>query len=122
MPKTRLVSWFAALAVLVAAFAVAGCGGGSGEASSGRPGERIAGIEERQLRVTTTANFITDLAGQIGGERVEVTGLMGPGVDPHLYKASAGDVDRLGHADVIFYGGLELEGRMSDLLIEIAAE
>ena len=55
----------------------------------------------------------------VGGDRVEVTGLMGPGVDPHLYKASAGDVDALREADLIFYGGLELEGRMADLLEEV---
>jgi manganese/zinc/iron transport system substrate-binding protein len=50
---------------------------------------------------------------------VEVTGLMSPGVDPHLYKASAGDVEALREADIIFYGGLELEGRMTDLLDEL---
>lgn len=41
---------------------------------------------------------------------------MGPGVDPHLYKASAGDVSRLGRAEVVFYSGLFLEGRMEDVL------
>lgn len=72
------------------------------------------------IRVTTTTGMIADLARNIGGERVEVTSLMGPGVDPHLYKPSAGDIRKLEDADVILYNGLELEGRMTDLLVKIA--
>ena len=78
-----------------------------------------APIGERTIRVTTTTNFITDTVARIGGDRVEVTGLMGPGVDPHLYRASADDVRALREADVIFYGGLSLEGRMADLFEEL---
>ncbi|MBW0118624.1 metal ABC transporter solute-binding protein, Zn/Mn family [Pseudonocardia abyssalis] len=78
-------------------------------------------IGDRPVRVTTTTNFITDTVERIGGSNVEVTGLMGPGVDPHLYRASAGDVQTLREADVIFYGGLQLEGRMAELLDELAA-
>lgn len=100
----------AALAAVLAVVVVAvGCVQESGRASRGD----IAG---RQLHVTATVNFITDLAGRVGGDRVLTTGLMGAGVDPHLYKASAGDVDALRDADIIFYGGLDLEGRMGDLL------
>ena len=75
----------------------------------------VRGAGER-VRVVTTVNMITDLAEQIGGDRVEVTGLMGPGVDPHLYKASAGDVRRLANADLALYGGLHLEGKMGEIL------
>lgn len=71
------------------------------------------------IRVTTTTGMIGDLARNIGGERVDVVSLMGPGVDPHLYKPSAGDIRKLEDADVIFYNGLELEGRMTDLLAKI---
>ncbi|ADH62604.1 metal ABC transporter solute-binding protein, Zn/Mn family [Calidithermus chliarophilus] len=70
---------------------------------------------DRPVRAVATANFVTDLVQQIGGERVQVTGLMGPGVDPHLYKASAGDVRKLTQADVVFYSGLFLEGKMVEL-------
>jgi manganese/zinc/iron transport system substrate-binding protein len=81
---------------------------------------KIDNIKARTLtgpvQVLTTTNFITDLVKQVGGERVEVTGLMGPGVDPHLYKASAGDVRQLQRAEIIFYGGLDLEGKMVELL------
>ena len=72
------------------------------------------------IRITTTTGMIADLAANIGGDRVEVVSLMGPGVDPHLYKPSAGDIQRLEEADVIFYNGLELEGRMTDILVKIA--
>lgn len=97
-------------ALMLAAVLGAGCGGtGDGEAAA-------SDIAERRVRVTATTNFITDTVRQIGGDRVEVTGLMGPGVDPHLYKASAGDVQALRDADAIFYGGLQLEGKMADLL------
>ncbi len=73
-----------------------------------------------KLAVVTTTTMVTDLVQRVGGERVEVVGLMGPGVDPHLYKPSANDVTRLGRAQVIFYSGLMLEGRMADLFSKMA--
>lgn len=73
-------------------------------------------VRQTPVRVVTTVNFITDLVQQVGGSRVRVEGLMGAGVDPHLYKASAGDVRRLQQADLVFYGGLHLEGKMVELL------
>jgi len=73
-------------------------------------------LQQTPVQVVTTVNFITDLVQQVGGNRVQVTGLMGAGVDPHLYKASAGDVRRLQQAHLIFYGGLHLEGKMVELL------
>jgi manganese/zinc/iron transport system substrate-binding protein len=72
------------------------------------------------IQITTTTGMIADLAQNIGGDRVVVTSLMGPGVDPHLYKPSAGDIRKLEDADIIFYNGLELEGRMTDILVKIA--
>jgi manganese/zinc/iron transport system substrate-binding protein len=60
--------------------------------------------------------MVADTAKNIGGERVEVTGLMGPGVDPHLYKASEGDVRTLESADIIFYNGLHLEAGLAGVL------
>ncbi|HEM46829.1 MAG TPA: manganese transporter, partial [Alphaproteobacteria bacterium] len=72
-----------------------------------------------RLNAVATIGMITDIVGGIGGERVEVTGLMGPGVDPHLYKASAGDVRTLSGADVVFYNGLHLEAAMAEVLEEM---
>jgi manganese/zinc/iron transport system substrate-binding protein len=74
---------------------------------------------ERPIRVVTTVGMIADITQNVGGERVEVTGLMGPGVDPHLYKASEGDVTRMAEADVIFYNGLHLEAKMGEVLEKI---
>ncbi len=75
---------------------------------------------EKRIRVTATVTMVADLVRQVGGGRVEVQGLMGPGVDPHLYKASASDVLKLQEADVIFYSGLLLEGKMQDILARLA--
>lgn len=79
-----------------------------------------AALADRPVRVVTTTNIIADLMRSVGGERVEVAGLMGPGVDPHLYKASEGDVTRMADADLIVYNGLDLEGKMADVLAQIA--
>jgi manganese/zinc/iron transport system substrate-binding protein len=73
----------------------------------------------RQIRVVTTTGMLADLVQNVGGERVQVQGLMGPGVDPHGYKASEGDVTRLSGADVIFYNGLELEAQMGHVFEKI---
>ena len=76
-----------------------------------------AGISsQKPIRVVTTVGMITDIVQNVGGNRVNVTGLMGPGIDPHLYKASEGDVTRLASADLIFYNGLHLEGKMAGVL------
>lgn len=72
-----------------------------------------------RLNVVTTVGMIADVAENVGGGHVRVTALMGPGVDPHLYKASEGDVRRLYRADVIFYGGLHLEAKMAEVLQEM---
>ena len=59
--------------------------------------------------------MITDLVKNIGGDYINVQGLMGSGVDPHLYKASEGDVSKLVNADIIFYNGLHLEGKLVEV-------
>ncbi|WP_420127017.1 metal ABC transporter solute-binding protein, Zn/Mn family [Longimicrobium sp.] len=75
--------------------------------------------EEGRVNVVATIGMIRDVVENVGGQHVRVVGLMGPGVDPHLYKASEGDVRRLFRADVIFYGGLHLEARMGEVLEEM---
>ncbi len=69
--------------------------------------------------VTTTTGMVADIVTHVGGEKVSVTHLMGPGVDPHLYKASQGDIKRIEEADIIFYSGLHLEGKMGEILEKI---
>jgi manganese/zinc/iron transport system substrate-binding protein len=102
----------ALLAAVAAAAVVSGCAAME-DAGHGGGGK---------LTVVATTNLVADLARQIGGADVDVVALMGPGVDPHLYKASAGDVETLAGGDVILYNGLHLEGRMADLFEELAHE
>lgn len=75
---------------------------------------------EKKVRVVATTGMVADIARAVGGPRVDVQALMGPGVDPHLYKASPGDVRVLSDADLILYNGLHLEGRLADVLIRLA--
>ncbi|MGH8015843.1 MAG: metal ABC transporter solute-binding protein, Zn/Mn family [Candidatus Zixiibacteriota bacterium] len=67
------------------------------------------------LHIVCTIGMITDAVKVISGDSVEVTGLMGPGVDPHLYKATKGDIDLLDNADLILYNGLNLEAKMTEI-------
>ena len=75
-----------------------------------------------KTQVVTTTTMITDLVKNIGGDLVEVNGLMGAGVDPHLYKASAGDVTKLSKADIIFYNGLHLEGKLVEVFEKMGSQ
>lgn len=75
----------------------------------------IPSVWARPLKIVTTIGQITDIVQEIGGKRVDVQGLMGPGVDPHLYRASESDVIRLSGADIIFYSGLHLESKMGEV-------
>jgi manganese/zinc/iron transport system substrate-binding protein len=72
-------------------------------------------LSSRAIKIVATTSMVTDLVNRVGGPRVDVTGLMGPGVDPHLYKASEGDVIALADADAVFYSGLHLEAKLADV-------
>jgi len=89
------------------------CSSSDGNDSNDREVNRTSG--NGVLNIVATTGMIADMAMVIGGDNVKVKGLMGPGVDPHLYKASAGDVALLSKADMIFYNGLHLEGKMSEI-------
>lgn len=71
--------------------------------------------DDQRLYVVSTTTMVHDLVQEIGGEFISADGLMGAGVDPHLYKASESDVNKLYNADVIFYSGLHLEGKLVDV-------
>ncbi|ADV51258.1 periplasmic solute binding protein [Cellulophaga algicola DSM 14237] len=73
-----------------------------------------------KINVVTTTSMITDLVKNIGGDYINLQGLMGSGVDPHLYKASEGDVSKLSEADIIFYNGLHLEGKLVEVFEKMA--
>ncbi|MGC4073249.1 MAG: zinc ABC transporter substrate-binding protein [Nibricoccus sp.] len=78
------------------------------------------GLAAAPLKVVSTTAMVNDLVKRVGGEAVVAEVLMGPGVDPHLYKATAADVMKLNRADVVFYSGLFLEGKMSDVFARMA--
>lgn len=74
----------------------------------------------RNSIVATTA-MVADAVRTVAGDRAEVTGLINSGVDPHLYKATRRDIQRIMDADAMFYSGLLLEGKMTDTLIRAAS-
>lgn len=73
-----------------------------------------------KLTVVTTTNIVGDTVRRVVADAADVISLMGPGVDPHLYQATHGDLRRLSQADVIFYNGFNLEGRIGDVLVQMA--
>lgn len=103
-PKSLVYRWLVASLLMLV---MLGCVGASSEKS--------AQLGSRKIRVLATTGMIADLAINVGGDRVTVDALMGPGVDPHLYKASEGDVQRMASADIILFNGLHLEGAMAEV-------
>lgn len=84
-------------------------------AKEDKPGEVAGG----KIKVVTTIGQIAEPISVIGGDKVNVESLMGPGVDPHLYNATQGDIKKLEGGDIIFYSGLHLEGNMTEIFEEI---
>ena len=79
-------------------------------------GQERCDAADRRLRVVATTTVVADLVRQIAGERVDVDCLMAAGIDPHSYKATPRDADRLARADLVVASGLHLEGKLADLL------
>lgn len=73
-----------------------------------------------QTNVVATIGMVGDIAANVGGECVAVTTMMGPGIDPHLYQATARDVQTLNGAEIILYSGYSLEGQLADVLARLA--
>ena len=84
-------------------------------------GASAATAQDERLQVVATTTQIADLVSVVGGDTVAVTGIMQPGVDPHLYRASESDLTAMMAADIIFYNGLNLEGQLSDVFVQLAS-
>ncbi|MBM3979389.1 MAG: manganese transporter [Planctomycetes bacterium] len=95
-------------AVLVACAALLGCG-------SNKPPEFKGGENGEKVRVVATTTMIADMAKRVGGDRVTVETLMGPGIDPHRYQPTNEDRKKIEGAHLVFYNGLHLEGKMTDI-------
>lgn len=87
--------------------------------AAGRSMEAQADPPNTPYRVTATTGMVADIVRQVAGDRAIVKGIIGEGVDPHLYKPTRNDVAALLSADAIFYSGLMLEGKMADALIKV---
>ncbi|WP_198665497.1 metal ABC transporter solute-binding protein, Zn/Mn family [Thermus sediminis] len=86
----------------------------------GAPG--VADPGDRRVLAVATTSIVADAVRQVGGDRVEVVALMGPGIDPHLYQARESDLRALLEADIVFYIGHYLEGRMADTLARVGQQ
>ncbi len=78
--------------------------------------------DNSKINIVTTTTMLDDLASVIGGDLVNSTSLMGAGIDPHLYQASAGDVHKMSEADIVIYNGLDLEGKMGDVFATLTEQ
>jgi manganese/zinc/iron transport system substrate-binding protein len=112
------------LSLIVIALA---CGCGQSRATPGKTGTSAASTTKMRevspgspIQVTVTVGMVADLVRNVGGPRVAVKQICGSGVDPHLYKATRDDVLAIRRADIVFYSGLMLEGKMSDTLVKEA--
>lgn len=103
--KKNVLSLFLIFLIFISAFT--GCGMITEKTDNGK------------INVIATTTMLADLAKIIGGDKINLTQLMGPGIDPHLYKASAGDVIKMQNADVVICHGLHLEGKMGDIFLSI---
>lgn len=74
---------------------------------------------EIPFKASATVGMISDIASHVAGDRARVEGIIGEGVDPHLYKPTTSDIKALQGADIVFYNGLMLEGKMGDVLIRL---
>jgi len=103
--------WVILSGIIMVSFLIGGCAPGFSASA--------ADVSERVIVAVATTGMVGDVVRNVGGERVNVHTMMGAGVDPHLYKASEGDVIRLGEADIIFFSGLHLEAGMGRVLERI---
>ena len=104
---------FLALLALLAGVVASGCG------TPAESNSEADASEDGRLHVVCTTGQVADIVTRVGADHVRMTSIMGPGVDPHVYKATQKDIDDLNRADVIFYSGLHLEGRLAERLKEL---
>jgi manganese/zinc/iron transport system substrate-binding protein len=80
----------------------------------------LAVTAQDRMTIVATTGMIADAARQVGGDLVDVTALMGPGVDPHSYRQTRSDIVATAQADLVLWNGLYLEAQMEEFLLELA--
>lgn len=103
------------LLAVLAAF-VAGCSDAGSPHTAQTP---VLHARHYPYTIVATTGMVADIVRQVARDKADVVSLMGEGVDPHLYKPTRDDIAKLLSADVVFYSGLNLEGRMTDTLTRI---
>jgi len=104
------------LLAIIFVLLLSSCGGAEGS----KPNEVASSKEGKKPLIVTTTGMVGDMVSEIVGDKAEVISLMGPGVDPHYYKASQGDLKKIRNADMVFYNGIFLEGKMEGILEKLA--
>ena len=82
----------------------------------------VPSVAMDRLNVVATTGMIADAARQVGGDLVDVKGLMGPGVDPHAYRQTRTDIVAMTRADLVLWHGLYLEAQMEDFFTDLSAK
>ena len=95
-----------------------GCAPTGDSGISGGPAN-VQNAKQLPIKATVTVGMVADLVREIGGEQVAVSQLLGAGIDPHLYKPTRDDVQAIMQADIVFYSGLMLEGKMAETLEQL---
>ena len=124
MRKTTSATWNLALCGALAVLFTACSPEKNSPGKQGKPGQSaaVAPSIEYPYKIVTTCGMVTDIVKQVAGEHGAVDGLMGEGVDPHLFKPTRDDIQKLSEANVIFYSGLMLEGRMGDTFSKLSRQ
>jgi manganese/zinc/iron transport system substrate-binding protein len=116
---TTLRTFLTICLMVLGAIALSACDRGSNAGATTQPS---TGPEKYPYTVVTTVGMVRDIVQRVAGDKAAVTGLIGSGVDPHLYKPTRSDVAALFGADVVFYSGLMLEGKMTDTFVNLARD
>jgi len=117
----RSVQW---LLISVLTAIPSGCSGNTDGKTDGRSHENAAPTVvtpfagKHPIKAVCTTGMVADMVRQIGGEHLAVDQIMGEGIDPHLFKATPDVIARIHHADVVFFSGLHLEGRLNELFVD----
>lgn len=117
MKKTACLNCYSLIAFLLT---LVGCGSAVDSSHDKPESSEHTFSGTYPIKIVATTGPVAEIVARVGGEYVKVEALMAPGVDPHLYRPIASDVQKLNDANAIFYNGLHLEGRMADLFVQMA--